>query len=203
MIGAVMTEPGYTLFETAIGICAIAWGEGGVIGAQLPEGDASRARARLARRFPDAREMAPPPAVAQAIDEIVALIAGEPRDLHSIRLDMAGVPDFHRKVYAVARAILPGETLTYGEVAKRIGEPGASQAVGQALGKNPFPIIIPCHRVLAAGGKTGGFSANGGVETKFRLLTIERARTSTEPTLFDGDSAFGFAAPPRVKSRSG
>lgn len=198
-----MTEPGYTLFETAIGLCAIAWGERGVIGAQLPEGDAAGARSRLARRFPDLREAPPPPVVQRAIAEIVALIDGEPRDLHGIQLDMAGVPEFHQKVYQVARAILPGATLTYGEVAKRVGEPGASQAVGQALGKNPFPIIIPCHRVLAAGGKTGGFSANGGVETKFRLLTIERARTSAEPTLFDGDSAFGFAAPPRRTSRNG
>ena len=198
-----MSEAGYALFETAIGLCAIAWGPAGVTGAQLPEGSAARARARLVRRFPDLSEAEPPPAVRRAIDDIVAHIGGEAHDLRDIVLDLTGVPAFHVKVYDVARAILPGETLTYGEVARRVGEPGGAQAVGQALGRNPFPIIVPCHRVLAAGGRTGGFSADGGVETKFRLLTIEKARTSTEPTLFDGDSAFAFVAPPRARTRTG
>jgi methylated-DNA-[protein]-cysteine S-methyltransferase len=197
-----MTETGFILFETAIGLCGLVWGERGIVGAQLPEGDGEQARARILRRFPEARETPPPPHVREAVDEIVALIAGERRDLHAIALDMAEVPEFHRRVYAVARDILPGEVLTYGEVARRIGEPGAAQAVGQALGKNPFPIIVPCHRVLAAGGKTGGFSARGGVETKFRLLTIERARTSAEPSLFDDDAAFGFAPPPKPPTRN-
>ena len=95
---------------------------------------------------------------------------------------MTGVPDFDRRVYAEARSIAPGETRTYGEIAARLGDPGLSRAVGQALGRNPFVIVVPCHRVLAAGGKAGGFSAPGGVETKRRLLEIEGAR-ALHPTL--------------------
>src|SRR5229473_2207847 len=94
-----------------------------------------------------------------------------------------------------------GATLSYGEIAARLGERGLARDVGQALGRNPLPLIVPCHRVLAAGGKAGGFSANGGVTTKLRLLTIERARTSDAPTLFDGDRAFGFALKPKAQRR--
>jgi methylated-DNA-[protein]-cysteine S-methyltransferase len=119
--------------------------------------------------------------VARAIDEIVALLEGEPRDLTGVMLDMEHLPEFNRRVYAVARTVAPGETITYGEIAERIGERGAAQAVGQALGRNPFPIVVPCHRVLAAGGGMGGFSARGGVATKRRMLAIEGAGT---PTLF-------------------
>jgi methylated-DNA-[protein]-cysteine S-methyltransferase len=195
-----MSTQGFALFETAIGTCAIAWGEGGIVGAQLPERSDAAARARLMRRLPDAVEGVPPPAIRAVIDAIVRLTAGEPVDLSQTPLDLAGLPDLHRRVYDVARTIQPGETLTYGEVARRIGEPQAAQAVGQALGKNPFPIIVPCHRVLAAGGRTGGFSANGGVDTKLKLLSIERARTSAAPTLFDDDPAFGLAARPTAKA---
>ncbi len=194
-----MSAQGFALFETAIGTCGIAWGPGGIVGAQLPEGSAMAARARLARRFPEAHEDEPPPAVRAVIDAILRLTAGEPVDLSRAPLDLAGLPDLHRRVYDVALTIPPGETLTYGEIARRIGEPHAAQAVGQALGKNPIPIIIPCHRVLAAGGRTGGFSANGGVDTKLKLLSIERARTSAAPTLFDDDPAFGLAARPATK----
>jgi methylated-DNA-[protein]-cysteine S-methyltransferase len=114
---------------------------------------------------------------------MVALFGGEARDLSGIRLDMSGVPSFHRNVYEVARTIAPGATMSYGEIATQLGEPGAARAVGQALGQNPFPIIVPCHRVLAAGGKTGGFSAHGGVATKLRLLSIEAAHAA-DPGLF-------------------
>ena len=107
---------------------------------------------------------------------------------------------FDRRVYEVARTIAPGATLAYGEISARLGARDLAREVGQALGRNPFPIIVPCHRVLAAGGKAGGFSANGGITTKLRLLTIERARTSDTPTLFDGDSAFGFAMRPRRRN---
>ena len=109
---------------------------------------------------------------------------------------------FDRRVYEVARTIMPGATLSYGEIAARLGTSALARDVGQALGRNPFPIIVPCHRVLAAGGKVGGFSANGGITTKLRLLTIERARTSDTPTLFDGDSAFAFALRPRRRNSS-
>ena len=113
---------------------------------------------------------------------ITALLRGEPCDLGSIDLDMSDVPEFHCRVYAVARTIPPGRTLTYGDVAARLGEPGAARAVGQALGRNPFAIIVPCHRVVAAGGRLGGFSAGGGAVTKRRILAIEGAGRD-EPTL--------------------
>jgi len=177
-----MTAPGFALFDTSIGRCAIAWGARGIVSLQLPEADEDATRARILRRFPEAREGLPPPAAAQAADEVRRLLEGEPRDLTAITLDMTGVPDFHRRVYELARAVQPGETVTYGEVAARLGDPGLSRAVGQALGRNPFAIIVPCHRVLAVGGKSGGFSAAGGVATKRRLLEIEGAR-GLHPTL--------------------
>jgi methylated-DNA-[protein]-cysteine S-methyltransferase len=192
-----MMEQGFTLFDTDIGPCGIAWGERGVIAVQLPEADAARTRARLVRRCPDARETSPPPEVQAAIEDIVALLRGEARDLSGVALDMERVEEFDRRVYEIARNIPAGETLSYGEIAARLGGRELARDVGQALGRNPFPIVVPCHRVLAAGGKAGGFSANGGVTTKLRLLTIERARTSATPTLFDGDSAFGLAVKPR------
>lgn len=177
--------PHFTLFDTAIGSCALVWEGERIVGAQLPERDGETTRRRLARRFPDTEEARPAPFVEAAIADIVALLAGEPRDLSHLPIALDEAQPFARKVYDVALSIPPGETLTYGEVAARIGEPGAARAVGVALGQNPWPIIVPCHRVLAAGGRTGGFSADGGVETKLRMLTIEKARTSAEPGLFD------------------
>jgi methylated-DNA-[protein]-cysteine S-methyltransferase len=185
---------GFALFETAVGACGIAWGERGLIGVQLPESSEARTRARLGRRFPKAREAPPPPEVQRAVEGIVALLRGEARDLAEVALDLDGVPDFERRVYAVARTIAPGATLTYGEIATRLGAPGEARAVGEALGENPFPLVVPCHRVLAAGGKVGGFSANGGVATKLRLLTIEGARTGSLPLLFED---LPLAAAPR------
>jgi len=187
-----MTAHGFALFDTAIGPCGIAWGAHGIVGVQLPEGRAPETRARLAQRFPDARETAPPPEVARAREHIVALLQGEESDLAGIELDMAGVPPFHRRVYEAARTIAPGATLSYGEIAARIGAPGSARAVGQALGRNPFVIVVPCHRVLAASGKVGGFSANGGIATKLRLLSLEGARARGQVPLFDGDGTFGF-----------
>jgi methylated-DNA-[protein]-cysteine S-methyltransferase len=196
-----MTEQSFALFDTEIGPCGIAWGAHGVTGVQLPEASDARTRARLVRRYPHAREAPPPADGRRVIDGIVALLRGEASDLSAAVLDLDEVPEFDRRVYAVARDIAPGATLSYGEIAARLGERALARDVGQALGRNPFPLIVPCHRVLAAGGKAGGFSANGGVTTKLRLLTIERARTSDAPTLFDGDRAFGFALKPRAQSR--
>jgi O-6-methylguanine DNA methyltransferase len=139
----------------------------------------------MQRRHPGARETLPPPDVQRAIETIAAHLRGEAADFSGIGLDMNGLPEFHRRVYEVARAIPSGETLSYGEIAARLGEPSAAREVGRALGRNPFPIVVPCHRVLAAGGKTGGFSAPGGVATKLRLLAIEGARANGIPTLFD------------------
>ncbi len=168
-----MAAFGLTLFDTAIGRCGIAWGPRGIVALQLPEATPDATRARLLRAHPDAVEGEPPEAVRAAIEAIVALLHGEPRDLTGIALDMEHVPDFHRRVYQVAQTIPPGKTLTYGDVARRLGDPGAAQAVGQALGRNPFAIIVPCHRVVATGGRIGGFSANGGAATKRRILAIE------------------------------
>jgi methylated-DNA-[protein]-cysteine S-methyltransferase len=187
-----MSERKFTLFDTEIGRCGLAWGTGGIVGVQLPEGGDSATRARMRARFDGVTEGTPPPAVKRAIAEIQALLRGEPRRLEQIQLDMGGVPAFHQKVYALARTIAPGETLSYGEVAERVGSPGAARAVGQALGRNPFAIVVPCHRVLASGGRVGGFSANGGVATKLRMLSIEGARPNDSSPLFDGDGAFGF-----------
>jgi methylated-DNA-[protein]-cysteine S-methyltransferase len=164
----------FAVFETAIGPCGIAWGDRGVVGVLLPEGSEAGMRARLAQRFPGAREGSPPAPVRFAMDGMVALLRGEESDLSKVALDMEGVPPFHRRVYDAARAIGPGATLSYGEVAARVGTPGAARAVGQALGRNLFAIVVPCHRVLAARGKSGGFSAPGGVTTKLRMLSIER-----------------------------
>ena len=189
-----MTVRAFALFGTAIGTCAIAWGPNGIVWIQLPQEDEAGARRRAMRRYPDATETLAPPGIDLAVRDIARLMAGEPADLSRIGLDMAGVPDFNRRVYAVARQIPPGETLTYGEVAARIGEPGAARSVGTALGQNPFPIVVPCHRVLAANGRTGGFSARGGVATKMRMLSIERARTGSAPTLFDALGGLPLAA---------
>ena len=168
-----MTAYGYTLFDTAIGPCGVAWSDRGLVGVKLPEASETETRVRMLQRFPAAAEIAPPHKVQLAIENIVALLCGELSDLSAIELDMEDVAPFHRRVYEVARAIPPGRTLAYGEVAARAGAPGAARAVGQALGHNPFPIIVPCHRVVAAGGKIGGFSAHGGTATKRRMLAIE------------------------------
>jgi methylated-DNA-[protein]-cysteine S-methyltransferase len=182
---------GFTLFDTAIGPCGIAWGGGGIVGVQLPEAGPAVTRVRLRRRFPDASEQPPPPAVRRAIGRIGALLRGEVADLSAIELDLRDLAPFARRVYEAARAIPPGSTLSYGELADRIGAPGAARAVGQALGRNPFAIVVPCHRVLAANGRIGGFSADGGVDTKRRLLAIEGvARSATPRAASPGGFAF-------------
>jgi methylated-DNA-[protein]-cysteine S-methyltransferase len=173
---------GFTLFDTALGRCGIAWGERGIAAIELPGRDDAATRRRLRRSVPGATEAAPPEDVAAAIDAIARLFAGEPVDLSPVVLDMDGVPEFHRRVYEVTRAIPSGDTVSYGEVAARLGEPGAAQAVGRALGRNPLPIVVPCHRVLAADGALHGFSAPGGLATKRRMLAIEGALA---PALFD------------------
>lgn len=193
-----MTARAFALFTTAIGTCAIAWGRRGIVWLQLPQKDEAGARSRAMRRFPEAMETLPPPGVDLAVRDIVSLLAGEPADLSRIGLDMSGVPEFNRRVYEVARTIPPGSTLTYGEVATRLGDPTAARAVGQALGANPFPIVVPCHRVLAANGGTGGFSARGGVDTKMRMLSIERARTGSAPSLFDAHGGLPLAVARRA-----
>ncbi len=180
-----MTQPGFALFDSPIGRCGIAWGSRGIAAVQLPGGPEMATRARLLQRAPGASEQPMPDEVRRAVDQILGLLRGETSELAAIPLDMEQVPPFHRRVYEIARDIAPGQTISYGDLAARLGQPGAARAVGQALGKNPFALVVPCHRVLAADGRMGGFSANGGVATKLRLLSIER----------DGNRLNGTAAP--------
>jgi len=180
-----MTDQHYALFDTAIGICGIEWGPRGINGLQLPMGSDEKTRARIRQRRGDIAEAAPTVEVQRAIDRIVKLLAGERDDLMDIPLDLDGVPEFNRGVYDIARTIPPGQTMTYGDIAKRLGGVELSRDVGQALGRNPCPIVVPCHRVLAAGKKPGGFSARGGVDTKLKMLAIEGAAVNHTPSLFD------------------
>jgi len=180
-----MNRPdGYACFDTALGTCGIAWRPEGVVGVQLPEFDAAATRARMKRRFPCLAEAPPTAEALQAIAGVQGLLRGERVDLRTIRLDMSGVPEFHQRAYALARDLAVGETITYGEMAHRLGQSGAARAVGQAMGSNPFAPIVPCHRVLAAGGHSGGFSAPGGAQTKLRMLAIEGAAPNGQPSLF-------------------
>jgi methylated-DNA-[protein]-cysteine S-methyltransferase len=174
----------YALFQTVLGRCGIAWGERGVALFQLPEARDDFTRRRILYRLPEAREASAPAEIVRAMQAVLALLGGERRDLREIELDMQGVPEFHRKVYVAARQILPGSTLTYGEIARRIGVPGSARAVGQALGRNPFAIIVPCHRVVAAGGKLGGFSANGGRRVTAWLQRVESWAVSRQTAGF-------------------
>src|SRR3954465_6361059 len=192
-----MTDQHFALFDSKIGLCAIAWGPRGINGTQLPMGGEQKIRTRISQRHADASEAEPTVEVQQAIDRITKLLAGEPDDLTDIPLDLDGVPDFNRGVYAIARTIPPGKTVTYGDIAKQLGGFELSGDVGQALGRNPCPIVVPCHRVLAAGNKPGGFSANGGVVTEVKMLEVEGALVNHAASLFDGgDDAAGegFAA---------
>jgi methylated-DNA-[protein]-cysteine S-methyltransferase len=176
-------SPSFALFETPIGTGGVVWSDRGISAVELPEANGARVRARLRRRLAGALDCTPPPGVYLAIERMAALLRGERVDLSSIDLDMQAVPTFDQQVYAIARAIPAGETVTYGQIASRLGDPHLAREVGQALGRNPFPIIVPCHRVIAAGGRLGGFSARGGVTTKQRLLEIERARVSWQLSL--------------------
>jgi methylated-DNA-[protein]-cysteine S-methyltransferase len=164
------------VFETAIGTCGVRWSDRGITEILMP------GRRELAGAH-DA-PAAVPAAVASAVERIVALLDGESRDLRDVALDETGIDDFRRRVYGATRAVRPGETITYGEIARTIGEVGDARGVGAALGSNPFPIVVPCHRVLAATGALHGFSAPGGIATKRRMLEIERAPGFTQEALF-------------------
>jgi methylated-DNA-[protein]-cysteine S-methyltransferase len=166
---------GMAVFPTAIGDCGIVWNDSGVCGVQLPEDDSAATRERLLRYWPDAVAAAPSPIANRAIEGMTALLSGTPDRMDDVVIDLGAVSDFRQGVYEIARTVGPGDTITYGAIATRLGSPHAAREVGQALGANPVPLIVPCHRVLAAGGRLGGFSARGGVTTKSRLLAIEGA----------------------------
>ncbi|MGH6715900.1 MAG: methylated-DNA--[protein]-cysteine S-methyltransferase [Bradyrhizobium sp.] len=180
-----MTDQHFALFDTPIGPCGIEWCPRGINGVQLPMATAEQTRTRIRQRYGEITESAPTTDVRAAIDAIVELLSGTPKDLSGIALDLDGVPEFNRSVYEIARTIPPGKTMTYGDIAKRLGGVELSRDVGQALGRNPCPIVVPCHRVLAAGDKPGGFSARGGVATKLKMLAIEGAAVNHTPSLFD------------------
>ena len=170
----------YHIFETVIGWAGIVWTEQGLIGAHLPEHDPEFVLRSFERRFPDVVDADPTPEMAEVVESIRALMRGEKADLSTAPLDLTRVPEFNAKVYEIARRIPAGETLTYGQIAVKLGDRLLARDVGAALGKNPMPIVVPCHRVTAAGGKLGGFTARGGANTKLKLLEIEGAAAAAE-----------------------
>jgi methylated-DNA-[protein]-cysteine S-methyltransferase len=178
------TTTGWTAFPSVLGRCGVAWGPSGITGTALPDEPGS-VEGYLAGRYPDVGSTEPPPAVADAIGRMQAVLAGQSTDdLVDVALDLTGVSEFAADVYRLARQVPPGRTTTYGAIAAHLGGPTVARAVGRALGDNPFPIIVPCHRVTGADGTIGGFSAPGGARTKRHMLLIERADEQHEPGLF-------------------
>ena len=190
-----MSGQAYTIFDTAIGRCGIAWGHAGIVGVQLPEAREIETRKRLFKLYPDAREMRPPPNAEAAIEGIVALLRGEMGDFSDVTLDMDGIHVFDQRVYQITCRIPRGETLTYNELAVRMGAPSAVRSVAQAILRNPFVIIVPCHRVLETGGYTDKISPHGGLISKRRLLSIEGTGSPSSKTLLD---VLLPVAPPRL-----
>jgi methylated-DNA-[protein]-cysteine S-methyltransferase len=180
-----MSGRGFTIFDTGIGRCGIAWGDDGIVGVQLPEAREIETRRRLFQLYPDAREMRPPLNTEIAIEGIVALLRGEASDLNDVTLDTSGIHAFYQRVYQFTRTIPRGETRTYGEVAASLRLTSAVHSVAQAIAQNPFVIIVPCHRVLEAGGYADRISPHGGAISKRRLLSIEGAHPISSKTLFD------------------
>ncbi|HRD78041.1 MAG TPA: methylated-DNA--[protein]-cysteine S-methyltransferase [Hyphomicrobiaceae bacterium] len=163
----------YHLFDTAFGTCAIAWSDAGLTRVQLPEATREATEARMRRAGTNAAEPPPPAFAADAVTALQSYFSRAPVSLDELRLDESIVSTFNASIYRALRAVPRGATVTYGDLAIRIGQPGAARAVGMAMGRNPWPVIVPCHRVLARGGKMGGFSAPGGTATKERLLALE------------------------------
>lgn len=167
----------YRVLETACGPCGIAWNRAGIARFQLPTSSPDATERALRRRLPGAAPDAPPPDVAMIIAAAQRYFAGETVDFSAVALDLDGQEEFFRRIYDALRRIGWGQTTTYGALAKEIGAgPEAARDVGEAMARNPVPLIIPCHRVLAAGGKLGGFSAPGGTATKLRMLELEGIR---------------------------
>ena len=192
---------GWTFFDTALGECAVAWGAGGILAMQLPEADAPATQARLLKASGPLPQATPPAPVARAIAAVQALLAGQldaialDACLEAVQLDMQRITAFQRRVYELTRRIPPGQTRTYGELARALGNKNSARAVGHALGLNPFAPLIPCHRVLAADGRPCGFSAHGGVTTKVRMLRAEGASLGAQAGLFDTPAVSGAPAP--------
>lgn len=180
-----MAGLGYTTFDTTVGRCGIAWSEAGIVGVQLPEARELETRRRLLQQYPDAREWRPPAEVQIAIDGIVALLNGKTVDLSDVALDTYDIPEFNCRVYEEIRRIPRGQTRTFAEIAIHLYVSGAINAVSNAVARNPFAIIVPCHRAITAPGQTSGFAGNAGIVTKSRLLSIEGALSGRATNLFD------------------
>ncbi|HTJ62885.1 MAG TPA: methylated-DNA--[protein]-cysteine S-methyltransferase [Alphaproteobacteria bacterium] len=172
----------YAVFETALGFAGIGWTDVGVNRFQLPAGNAASTDGLMRKRDPGARPATPPPAVAEAIAAIKRYFEGEAVDFSAVPLDLAGQDHFFKQIYDAARRVGWGRTTTYGTLAKELGAgPEGARDVGQAMANNPIGLIIPCHRVLAAGGKLGGFSAPGGANTKLKMLALEGVDLNPPP----------------------
>ena len=180
-----MSGHGFTIFDTAVGRCGIAWGGLGIRGVQLPEARELETRRRMYRLYLEAREQRPPLNTEIVIEGIVTLLRGGDADMHDVPLDFTGMSYFNQRVYQFVRGIPRGETRTYEDVANGLRVPGAVHSVAQAHGRNPFMIIVPCHRVLEAGNYADRMAPNGGVISKRRLLTIEGAHPTVSKTLFE------------------
>lgn len=186
-----MSQPRFTIVTTALGAFGAVWSDAGILRTWMHDRTPEATRRQIQRAYPAAIEGVPSPAIAAALDDVAALLAGERRRIGG-ELDLRGIPEFDRRVYEVARTVPPGETITYGAIAKALGEePMRARDVGVALARNPFAPIVPCHRVVAAGGQLGGYSAPGGAATKRRLLELEGAAIVAppqQPGLFDQPS---------------
>ena len=183
--GSVMIGRGYAIFDTAVGRCGIVWSNTGVLCVQLPEQREIDTRRRLYHLHPEARESRPPPNTEIAIEGIAATLRGKDHDLAEVALDMDAVPYFSQRVYEFTRTIPRGETRTYNQVAQQMRREGTEYSIAQAIAKNPFMIIVPCHRVLENGHYADKIAPNGGTISKRRLLTIEGTQLTTSKTLFD------------------
>jgi methylated-DNA-[protein]-cysteine S-methyltransferase len=163
------------VFDTAIGPCGVAWNARGLTAVQLPEANRAATERRLVAKAASAGAAAPPAWVVAVIADIKRYLAGEPVDFSAVTVDLSGLDPFRQKLYEAMRSLAWGHTTTYGELARRLGSSDweGAREVGDAMGRNPVPVVIPCHRVLAAGGKLGGFSAHGGAATKAKLLALE------------------------------
>ena len=175
----------YAFFDTGIGRCGIVWSEAGIVAVQLPEAREIDTRRRLFRLYPEGREIRPPMMVEIAMESVDALLRGREVDLSDITLDVSGVSVFNQRVYELTRGIPRGETRTYNEVASQMRRTGAAYSVAEAIGKNPFMVIVPCHRVLEAGHYADKISPFGGTISKRHLLSLEGTRPIASKTLFD------------------
>lgn len=169
------TPSHHYVFDTALGPCGVAWNARGLIGVQLPEASLAATERRLAARSVSAGPAEPPPWIADIVADIRRHLAGEPTDFSAVAVDLSGLDPFRQRLYGAMSSLAWGHTATYGELARQIGSTDweGARNVGEAMGRNPMPVVIPCHRVLAAGGKLGGFSAHGGAATKAKLLALE------------------------------